>query len=131
MRLPLPLSPPARERVLRCAIGLLVVIILLVWAGPLRAQVVDSLAHYCPPGSTSLAAFKDTVIVVPTNYQLSLKQSIYLRAIQCGFGKVREVTKMATIRWFSSDTSVVYVTFRTGRATALKPGNATVFAVYP
>lgn len=106
-------------------------LLLCLVGAPLRAQVVDSLVHYCPPSTISLTAFKDTIVVVPTDYQLSLKQSIYLRAIQCGFGKVREVTHQPTIRWFSSDTSVVYVTYRTGRATALKPGNATVFAVYP
>lgn len=107
------------------------VLLLCLVAAPLRAQVVDSLVHYCPANATNLTAFKDTVVVVPQSYQLSLKQSIYMRAIQCGFGKVREVTHMATIRWFSSDTSVIYVTYRTGRVTALKPGFATVFAVYP
>ena len=106
----------------------LIFLALLLCPAALHAQVVDSLVRYCPQG---FEFFKDTVVVIPTRYELSLKQSIYLRAIQCGYQKAREVSHQPTIRWFSSDTAVLYVTYRTGRVTALKPGTATVFAVYP
>jgi len=104
---------------------------LLLLAAPLRAQVTDSLVKYCPPGFVTVGSTADTVVVIPQRYDLRLGQSIYLRAIQCGFQKVREVSKARGVKWASSDTTVLKVTRTSGRVTAIKPGAATIFATYP
>jgi len=103
----------------------------LFCASPLRAQIVDSLVKYCPPGFVTVGSTADTVVVIPQRYDLRLGQSIYLRAIQCGFQKVREVSKARGVKWASSDTTVLKVTRTSGRVTAIKPGAATIFATYP
>lgn len=107
------------------------VLFLLLLGVPLHAQVVDSLVRYCPPATMDSSARKDTIVVVPPGYRLSLGQSIYLRAIQCGFGKVREVSKASGVAWVSSDTTIVKVTRTTGRITARKAGAVRITVTYP
>lgn len=102
------------------------------------AQGTDSLRQYCPDLYLGANSPGDTVVVIPYRYKLSAGQSIYMRAVQCGFGKVREVSKVPGVKWSSSDTSVAKVSRTTGRVTITKDSvrlrngaNVVIKAVYP
>lgn len=116
---------------MRKTLLLLLAIVCTLAATPDRAsgQIVnDSLVKYCPAGSMDITAESDTVVVRPERYELLVGQSVYLRAFQCGHMKVREISRLSGVRWWSSDTTIIKVTRTTGRATAVRDGFADIFA---
>lgn len=107
-----------------------ILILLLLVARPLAAQVTDSLVQYCPPASIAGTSTGDTVVVIPQGYKISVGQTARLKAIQCGYQKVRDVSRLKGVKWVSSDPTVIKVS-ATGIATALKSGNVVISATYP